>query len=257
MVGEVIAWGTADLHLDSGLSCRLFHLRHRHDHQRLFRSGGGPGESSHRPLPSGRISTKEVMILALLFSAAGLIAAGLLGPIALALALVMWIMSNLYNWRYKETGLFGNMMVASAWLSSSSWVEWPWADWTIPCSGPLPLWYSSSTWAKRSRAELWIWRETASDQPGALPFYTEGERPASFRPAVLPICLDKHDSIPDGLAWKLSALRLCAHGPGHSVLCLKAYGEPEGGGRKDEDPPAVPLDHDFCHRVHSCQRCSV
>ncbi len=65
-----------------------------------------------RPLPSGRISAKEVMILGLLFSAAGLVAAGLLGPIALALALIMWIISNLYNWRYKETGLFGNMMVA-------------------------------------------------------------------------------------------------------------------------------------------------
>jgi len=64
-----------------------------------------------RPLPSGRISANEVMILALLFSAAGLIAAGLLGPIALALAQIMWIVSNLYNWRYKETGLFGNMMV--------------------------------------------------------------------------------------------------------------------------------------------------
>ena len=66
-----------------------------------------------RPLPSGRISANEVMILGLIFSAAGLVAAGLLGPIALALALVMWIISNLYNWRYKETGLFGNMMVAS------------------------------------------------------------------------------------------------------------------------------------------------
>src|SRR5690606_5370298 len=65
-----------------------------------------------RPLPSGRISAKEVMILALLFSAAGLIAAGLLGPVAFALAQIMWIISNLYNWRYKETGLFGNMMVA-------------------------------------------------------------------------------------------------------------------------------------------------
>jgi geranylgeranylglycerol-phosphate geranylgeranyltransferase len=42
-----------------------------------------------RPLPSGRISVKEVMMLALLFSTAGLIAAELLGPIAFALAFVM------------------------------------------------------------------------------------------------------------------------------------------------------------------------
>ncbi|MFZ2376926.1 MAG: UbiA family prenyltransferase [Methanothrix sp.] len=65
-----------------------------------------------RPLPSGRISAKEVMILALLFSVAGLIAAGLLGTLPMLLALAMWAVSNLYNWRYKETGLLGNMMVA-------------------------------------------------------------------------------------------------------------------------------------------------
>lgn len=64
-----------------------------------------------RPLPSGRISSIEVMILACLFSVAGLVTSALLGPLALALAAVMWTVSNLYNWRYKETGLPGNMMV--------------------------------------------------------------------------------------------------------------------------------------------------
>lgn len=64
-----------------------------------------------RPLPSGRISSLEVMILACLFSVAGFITSALLGPLALALAAVMWTVSNLYNWRYKEAGLPGNMMV--------------------------------------------------------------------------------------------------------------------------------------------------
>jgi geranylgeranylglycerol-phosphate geranylgeranyltransferase len=33
------------------------------------------------------------------------------GTLALALAVVMWTVSNLYNWRYKEAGLLGNMMI--------------------------------------------------------------------------------------------------------------------------------------------------
>ncbi len=65
-----------------------------------------------RPLPSGRISVPEAMVLIGAFSIAGLVAAGLLSALALAIAIVMWIVCILYNWRYKETGLPGNMMVA-------------------------------------------------------------------------------------------------------------------------------------------------
>jgi geranylgeranylglycerol-phosphate geranylgeranyltransferase len=64
-----------------------------------------------RPFPSGRISLFELISLACLFSIAGFIAAAFLGPLALTIAIAMWIVSNLYNWRYKETGLLGNMMV--------------------------------------------------------------------------------------------------------------------------------------------------
>ena len=41
-----------------------------------------------RPLPSGRISVPEVMFLIGLFSVAGFVAAGLLNPLALAIAVV-------------------------------------------------------------------------------------------------------------------------------------------------------------------------
>jgi geranylgeranylglycerol-phosphate geranylgeranyltransferase len=65
-----------------------------------------------RPLPSGRLSVPEVMLLIALFSIAGFAAAGLISAFALAIAVVMWVVAVLYNWRYKETGLPGNMMVA-------------------------------------------------------------------------------------------------------------------------------------------------
>lgn len=64
-----------------------------------------------RPFPSGRISSFELIALALLFSIAGFLAAASLGSHVLIIAIAMWIVSNLYNWRYKETGLLGNMIV--------------------------------------------------------------------------------------------------------------------------------------------------
>lgn len=65
-----------------------------------------------RPLPSGRISIPEVTILTSLFSAAGFIASALLGYLALALTVFIWTIGMLYNWKYKESGLPGNIMVA-------------------------------------------------------------------------------------------------------------------------------------------------
>lgn len=65
-----------------------------------------------RPLPSGRVSTLDVFILTSLFSVAGFMTATLISPIALILTAAIWIVGVLYNWRFKETGLLGNMMVA-------------------------------------------------------------------------------------------------------------------------------------------------
>ena len=67
--------------------------------------------SPGRPLPSGRVTVPELAALAIAFTAAGLVAAALLGPLALAIAAIMWAVSQLYNWRLKEAGLLGNAMV--------------------------------------------------------------------------------------------------------------------------------------------------
>jgi len=65
-----------------------------------------------RPLPSGRISVNELKILALLFTLAGLSAAMALGLIPLLFSFLIWIIGILYNWRFKESGLLGNLMVS-------------------------------------------------------------------------------------------------------------------------------------------------
>lgn len=68
--------------------------------------------SPNRPLPSGRVTALEAVLLTGLFSLAGLISAALLGLPILILALILWIVSILYNWRFKESGLPGHLMVA-------------------------------------------------------------------------------------------------------------------------------------------------
>lgn len=65
-----------------------------------------------RPLPSGRITVFELILVAGLFSFAGFLAAALLNLTLLLVAFVIWTIGLLYNWRVKETGLLGNMVVA-------------------------------------------------------------------------------------------------------------------------------------------------
>jgi len=65
-----------------------------------------------RPLPSGRVSVIELWTLSLLFAAAGLGAAALLGWPVLALATAIWAVAFLYNVLLKEMGLLGNLCVA-------------------------------------------------------------------------------------------------------------------------------------------------
>ncbi len=65
-----------------------------------------------RPLPSGRVSVREVAVLSGLFAAAGLLAAAFLGALALLLAAAIWALGLLYNAKLKETGLPGNLTVS-------------------------------------------------------------------------------------------------------------------------------------------------
>lgn len=64
-----------------------------------------------RPLPSGKISTTELIIITGLFTMAGFITAGLLGLVTLLFSIIVWFIAISYNWRFKEQGLLGNIMV--------------------------------------------------------------------------------------------------------------------------------------------------
>ncbi len=67
-----------------------------------------------RPIPSGAITRPEAIVLAVATAFAGLTAAFSLGTPVLIVSAVFWLIGFLYNWRYKQSGLPGNLMVCAS-----------------------------------------------------------------------------------------------------------------------------------------------
>lgn len=66
----------------------------------------------HRPLPAGLVTKRDVLILSSVVTLLGFLASLLIGSLALATTVVVWIVGFLYNWRFKRAGLIGNLMVS-------------------------------------------------------------------------------------------------------------------------------------------------
>ncbi len=66
----------------------------------------------HRPIPAGMVSVRDVVIFSTLVTLSGFLLAYLIGPGALLVAILVWIVGFLYNWRFKKLGLAGNLMVS-------------------------------------------------------------------------------------------------------------------------------------------------
>jgi len=66
----------------------------------------------HRPLPSGMVSKRDVLVLSFVVAFLGLMASALISLTALITILVVWVVGVLYNWRFKRSGLIGNLMVS-------------------------------------------------------------------------------------------------------------------------------------------------
>lgn len=65
-----------------------------------------------RPLPAGIISATEVITIFIIVTILGLLASAVISIYALTLSIILWIIGILYNWKLKETGLPGNLMVS-------------------------------------------------------------------------------------------------------------------------------------------------
>ena len=70
--------------------------------------------SPSRPIPSGKVKPYEVIILSIITAIIGLSIALFINVIAIVIAIIFWIIGFLYNWKLKETGLIGNIMVSSS-----------------------------------------------------------------------------------------------------------------------------------------------
>ena len=68
----------------------------------------------NRPLPSGRVTMLELWTLTALLTITGLTSAALISSLNLVLAAATWLIAIAYNWKLKETGLPGNIMVATS-----------------------------------------------------------------------------------------------------------------------------------------------
>jgi geranylgeranylglycerol-phosphate geranylgeranyltransferase len=67
-----------------------------------------------RAIPSGRVSLREAVILSILSTLLGLVAALAINLPALVLGILFWVIGFLYNWKFKQTGLPGNLMVSAS-----------------------------------------------------------------------------------------------------------------------------------------------
>ena len=68
----------------------------------------------NRPLPAGIISRREAIGVTALATLTGLGTSLLLGFPSFVLCSIFWLIGFLYNWKFKEAGLLGNLMVSSS-----------------------------------------------------------------------------------------------------------------------------------------------
>jgi len=70
--------------------------------------------SPHRPLPSGLILPTTAIVLAIVTTLIGLVISVFIGKVAVLLFIIFWLIGFLYNWKLKEKGLLGNLLVSSS-----------------------------------------------------------------------------------------------------------------------------------------------
>jgi geranylgeranylglycerol-phosphate geranylgeranyltransferase len=65
-----------------------------------------------RPLPSGMVTKRDVVLLSTVVALLGFIAGYMIGVDALLVVFLVWVVGVLYNWRFKQTGFLGNLFVS-------------------------------------------------------------------------------------------------------------------------------------------------
>lgn len=114
IVGEIIALGSIPLiqNLFSGFICGFFISSSALILNDYFDIEVDRVNAPNRPLPAGIISSQEVIALTIIATILGLVASASISIFALVIGIILWIVGVLYNWKLKETGLLGNLMVS-------------------------------------------------------------------------------------------------------------------------------------------------
>ena len=114
IIGGLLAWGELPTlaEMVSGFSCVFLISAASLILNDYFDLESDRINAPHRPLPSGMVSERDVILLFSAVTLAGLIVAYLISPAALLVALLVWAVGFLYNWRGKQAGLPGNLMVS-------------------------------------------------------------------------------------------------------------------------------------------------
>lgn len=116
IVGEVIALGSfPSIHnLFYGFVCGFFISSSALVLNDYFDIEVDRVNTPNRPLPAGIVSPPEVIALTIIVTFLGLTASAIINIYALIISIILWIIGVLYNWKLKETGLLGNLMVSSS-----------------------------------------------------------------------------------------------------------------------------------------------
>lgn len=65
-----------------------------------------------RPLPSGKVTPNEALILSIFVTLLGFAASALVSVPVFLTTLLVWLVGVFYNWRFKRSGIWGNLMVS-------------------------------------------------------------------------------------------------------------------------------------------------
>jgi geranylgeranylglycerol-phosphate geranylgeranyltransferase len=67
--------------------------------------------SPQRPLPSGLVTGRDVIVLFVVVTIIGFVTACMISMEAFIVVFLVWIAGSLYNWRLKKSGFIGNLIV--------------------------------------------------------------------------------------------------------------------------------------------------
>jgi geranylgeranylglycerol-phosphate geranylgeranyltransferase len=67
--------------------------------------------SPQRPLPSGLVTERDVVLLFVVVTIIGFVTASMISMEAFIVVIMVWIAGTLYNWRLKKSGFIGNLIV--------------------------------------------------------------------------------------------------------------------------------------------------